>query len=95
MEWTPQTASVCQSGGVDWPLEEASVNQVGTIGLDIAKNVFQTHGADAIGRVMFRKRLTRDAGAAARVLRRPVTSHRILKAARQSSRPCREWAARR
>jgi transposase len=35
------------------------VDQVSTIGLDIAKHVFQTHGADAIGRVMFRKRLTR------------------------------------
>jgi transposase len=35
------------------------VDQVSTIGLDIAKHVFQAHGADAIGRVMFRKRLTR------------------------------------
>jgi transposase len=35
------------------------VDQVSTIGLDIAKHVFQMHGADAIGRVMFRKRLTR------------------------------------
>jgi transposase len=35
------------------------VDQVSTIGLDIAKHVFQAHGADAIDRVMFRKRLTR------------------------------------
>jgi transposase len=35
------------------------VDQVSTIGLDIAKHIFQAHGADAIGRVMFRKRLTR------------------------------------
>src|SRR3954465_14313678 len=54
----PRTASACQ-GGVDRPLEEASVGQVNTIGLDIAKRVFQAHGADASGRVVFRKRLVR------------------------------------
>ena len=30
-----------------------------TIGLDIAKQVFQAHGADAAGHMVFRKRLTR------------------------------------
>src|SRR4051794_4713112 len=39
----PRTASACQ-GGIDRPLEEASVGQVNTIGLDIAKRVFQAHG---------------------------------------------------
>ncbi len=29
------------------------------IGLDFAKRVFQAHGADAAGRVVFRKRLVR------------------------------------
>src|ERR671911_2137700 len=57
----PRTASACQ-GGVDRPLEEASVGQVNTIGLDIAKRVFQAHGADASGRVVFRKRLVRAKG---------------------------------
>jgi transposase len=33
--------------------------QVTTIGLDIAKNVFQVHGVDARGRVVLRKRLAR------------------------------------
>jgi len=33
--------------------------QVTTIGLDIAKHVFQAHGADAAGQVVFRKRITR------------------------------------
>jgi transposase len=33
--------------------------QVTTIGLDIAKNLFQVHGVDARGRVMLRKRLRR------------------------------------
>jgi transposase len=35
------------------------VGQVNTIGLDIAKQVFQAHGAACTGHVVFRKRLTR------------------------------------
>ncbi len=35
------------------------MGQATTIGLDIAKHVFQAHGADAAGAVMFRKRLSR------------------------------------
>ncbi len=35
------------------------MEKVSTIGLDIAKRVFQAHGADAAGRVVFRKRLMR------------------------------------
>jgi transposase len=35
------------------------VGQASTIGLDVAKHIFQAHGADASGRVVFRKRLTR------------------------------------
>ena len=34
------------------------MKQAITIGLDIAKHVFQAHGADAAGHVLFRKRLT-------------------------------------
>lgn len=33
--------------------------QVSTIGLDVAKNVFQVHGIDERGRVVLRKRLAR------------------------------------
>lgn len=33
--------------------------EVGTIGLDLAKNVFQAHGASATGMVVFRKKLRR------------------------------------
>ena len=40
-------------------LREASVAEVSTIGLDIAKNVFHAHGADAQGRGVFSKRLSR------------------------------------
>jgi transposase len=35
------------------------VRQASTIGLDIAKRVFQAHGADASGHVVFRRRLVR------------------------------------
>ncbi len=35
------------------------MGQASTIGFDLAKRVFQAHGADAAGRVVFRKRLVR------------------------------------
>ena len=35
------------------------MEQANTIGLDLAKHIFQAHGADASGRVVFRKRLAR------------------------------------
>jgi len=40
-------------------LKEASVSEVTTIGLDIAKNVFHAHGADERGHALFSKRITR------------------------------------
>jgi hypothetical protein len=36
------------------------MSEVSTIGLDLAKNVFQVHGANASGAVVFRKKLGRD-----------------------------------
>jgi transposase len=35
------------------------MGQVATIGLDIAKSVFQVHGVDGTGEVILRRRLTR------------------------------------
>jgi hypothetical protein len=35
------------------------MGQVSTIGLDLAKSIFQVHGADASGAVVFRKKLRR------------------------------------
>src|SRR3954467_1399969 len=55
----PPTVLVCQSGGVEHHSREASMGQVSTIGLDLAKSVFQVHGADASGAVVVRKRLRR------------------------------------
>jgi hypothetical protein len=54
MVWTPPTALVCQSGGVENHSREASVAEVSTIGLDLAKTVLQVHTADASGAVVFR-----------------------------------------
>jgi transposase len=39
---------------------ETSVSEASTIGLDLAKHIFQAHGADASGKVVFRKRLRRE-----------------------------------
>jgi transposase len=36
------------------------VSEITTIGLDLAKSIFQAHGADAAGGVVFRKKLRRD-----------------------------------
>ena len=36
------------------------MGQVSIIGLDLAKSVFQAHGADGLGTVVFRKKLRRE-----------------------------------
>lgn len=53
-------ASTCQDGGVESHPKEASVTEVNTIGLDLAKNVYQAHGADGAGAPVFRRKLRRD-----------------------------------
>jgi hypothetical protein len=55
----PPTASMCQSGDVEHHLREASLSEVITIGLDIAKHVFHAYGADERGRAVFSKRISR------------------------------------
>ena len=35
------------------------MNPVSTVGLDLAKHIFQLHGADSAGAVVFRKKLRR------------------------------------
>ena len=65
MVWTPPLPNgiaMCQSGRVKPPLneEEESVMNITTIGLDIAKNVFQLHGVDANGKTILRKKLNRN-----------------------------------
>ena len=36
------------------------MSEIITVGLDLAKNVFQAHGADASGRAVLRRKLRRD-----------------------------------
>lgn len=36
------------------------MTEVTTIGLDVAKNIFQAHGADAAGAIGFRRKLRRE-----------------------------------
>jgi transposase len=56
----PLTASVCQSWVVDNAnRREPSMKQVTTIGLDLAKAVFQVHGVDALGAVTLRRAVRR------------------------------------
>src|ERR1700684_3762523 len=63
MRWmAPLTASRCQGvnavrhSRAKW---EPSAMQITTIGLDLAKSVFQVHGVDATGQVVVRKSLRR------------------------------------
>ena len=50
---------MCHDGGVEHHLKEASVSQLTTIGLDIAKHVFYAHGADERGNLLFSKKSRR------------------------------------
>ena len=60
------------------------MGEVITIGLDIAKSVFQVHGVDGVGAVVIRKRVSRakmlefsqhyrGASLVSRLVRRPIT----------------------
>lgn len=61
MGWTaPDGIKECQTGVVSNQAREPSVQKASTIGLDLAKNVFQVHGADEAGAVVFRIKLRRD-----------------------------------
>jgi len=61
MGWTPPRRPWCAKVvAIVTTEQEASVSEASTIGLDLAKHVFQAHGADASGKVVFRKRLRRE-----------------------------------
>jgi transposase len=40
-------------------MEEPSMQQISTIGVDLAKNVFQVHGVDSVGKPVVRRQLRR------------------------------------
>ena len=63
MGWSPlpESASECQSGiAIFHKPGEATVNEIKTIGVDLAKNVIQVHGVDAQGNPVLMKQLKRD-----------------------------------
>jgi transposase len=53
---------MCQSGGANQPLEQtgASEMKVTTLGIDLAKNVFQLHGVNEYGKTVIKKQIRRD-----------------------------------
>src|SRR5262249_48596540 len=56
----PLAASTCQTGvSKNHQEREPSMSEITTIGLDLAKHVFQVHGIDAQGTAVLRKRLRR------------------------------------
>nr|WP_250814038.1 hypothetical protein [Neorhizobium tomejilense] len=63
MWWTASAPGIamCQSVAVESHMRESRPwCMVSTIGLDIAKHVFQVHGVDAVGAVVVRRKLRRD-----------------------------------
>jgi transposase len=43
---------MCQGGAIENHRKEASMEEITTVGLDLAKHVFQAHGASASGTVL-------------------------------------------
>src|SRR5690606_1810259 len=64
MGWTPlpAPASYVPKWAYHQPLEpsEASIMKITTLGIDLAKQVFQLHGVDEQGKTVLRKQLKRD-----------------------------------
>jgi transposase len=57
MSWTALHPELLYVRREAW--REGAMTSVATIGLDIAKSVFQVHGVDAAGQVVVRRRLIR------------------------------------
>ncbi|EWY37071.1 hypothetical protein N825_21740 [Skermanella stibiiresistens SB22] len=62
MGWMAPTRPLCATLGSSTILSKGapSMTKITTIGLDLAKRVFQVHGVDATGAVVLRKRLRRE-----------------------------------
>lgn len=54
--------ALCQNGNSTQPIEQkgASEMKITTVGIDLAKNVFQLHGVDVSGKTVIKKQLRRD-----------------------------------
>lgn len=56
----PDGIAMCQDGAAEVTREGGGIHGgVSIVGVDLAKHVFQVHGAAADGRVLFRKKLSR------------------------------------
>ena len=53
---------MCQSGDANQPLKQtgASDMKITTVGIDLAKNVFDLHGVDEFGKTVVKKQLRRN-----------------------------------
>ena len=60
--------------------------KIATVGIDLAKNVFQLHGATADGTVVFRKKLTRP------LFERFMAGHHPCTVAMEASAGAHHWA---
>lgn len=63
MGWLPLTKwyLTCQRGeDIPTDCREATAMKITTIGIDLAKNVFQVYGVDEHGKVLLKKQLKRD-----------------------------------
>src|SRR6478736_9823320 len=60
MGWTPPGGICVPEWVVLQTTKEASMEQIITVGLDLAKHVFQVHGAGVNGAVVLRKKLRRE-----------------------------------
>src|SRR6185437_5616997 len=61
MGWTPLRRHLCAKVAVSRTATrgETSMENVSIVGLDLAKNVFQAHGARSDGTVVFREKISR------------------------------------
>jgi len=64
MEWTASMRHQCAMMGSEDHSEETAQMTIITIGLDIAKSVFQAHGTDASGKCLLKRKLGRSEVAA-------------------------------
>jgi hypothetical protein len=64
----PPGIAICRSVAVEVTSGEASMEKVTTIGLDIAKQLFQVHGVNGAGAIVCRRRLRRDVVGSFKVL---------------------------
>ena len=55
----PLPASMCQSWIAETNTREPSMKKISTVGVDLAKGVFQVHAVDEQGTVMVRRALRR------------------------------------